>query len=461
MYKFLLFALFLTTLGCKKTENNTHTVRFAGEIVNPTSEYVVLMKGRHVIDSAKLDGRNMFSFMLDSIENGLYNFQHEPEHQYVYLERGDSLLVRLNTSDFDESLVFSGTNEVVNNFMLELFLADEEVENIMHDKYYELDVDDFSTEIEKLRKEKLGYLDEVRSESYMSDKAYEIVKASINYTFYRFKEIYPFAHKKKMGQQVVHEMPEGFYAYRKHINYNNDDLVYLRPYYNFMKSHFGNISYMTCAQGCDTNGIGLRNPLHFNRHKLLVIDSLVQTKELRDNLFRNVAIDYLLRSHDAPHNNEVFIKEFEAVSANNAHQDEITSLYKAIQNISPNNPVPQVELLNFKGDTVAMADISKNRKTIYYFWSSSNKRHYEDIFKRVTELNGQNVSYDLVGINLRAESNEWKGIIRHYQLDPEKQFMAMNTKDATEKLVVWPMNKCIVTHDVVIVDAFSNIYNRF
>ena len=461
MNKFLLFALIINILSCKNTEINTHTVRFAGEIVNPTSEYVVLMKGRHVVDSAKLDGNNRFSFVLDSIENGLYNFQHEPEHQYVYLERGDSLLFRLNTSDFDESLVFSGTNEVVNNFMLELFLADEQVESDMHNTYYELGADDFSKEIEKLRTEKLRYLDEVRSESYMSDKAYEIVRASINYTYYRFKEIYPFAHKRKLRETVVQDMPTGFYDYRKDINYNNEDLVYLRPYYNFMKSHFGNVSYMTCANACDTNGVAIKNHLHFNKHKLRVIDSLVKTKDLRDNLFRNVAIDFLLRSHDIPENNALFLKEFELVSANNAHHNEISNLYHAVQSISPNNPVPQIPLLNFKGDTVKMADLSKDRKTIYYFWSSRDKRHYENIFKRVAELEGQKVAYDLVGINIKSDPNEWKGIINTYNLDTSKQFRASDGKEVTEKLVVWPLNKCIVTHDVVIVDAFSNIYNRF
>jgi hypothetical protein len=461
MDKFLLFALFLSVMGCKKSENQTDTVHFAGEIVNPTSEYVVLLKGRHVVDTAQLDSNNRFSFILDSIEGGLYNFKHEPEHQYVYLEKGDSLLLRLNTSDFDESLIFSGTNEVVNNFMLDLFLADEEVENNMNDNYYELDANEFSREIEKLRKDKLRHLDEVRAESYMSDKAYNIVKASINYTFYRFKEIYPFAHKRKLRETTIHEMPVGFYEYRKNIDYNNEELVYLRPYYNFMKSHFGNVSYMTCARACDSNGVSKKNQLHYNKHKLKVIDSLVKAKELRDNLFRNVAIDFLLKSHDSPQNNELFIREFSMVSANNAHQQEINNLYSAVQNISPNSPVPHVQLVNLSGSTVALSDLSKNKKTIFYFWSSSNKRHYENIFKRVAKLEEDNVPYDLVGINIKTDANEWKGILNTYNLDASKQFMASDSKDVTERLVVWPMNKCIVTNDLVIVDAFSNIYNNF
>ena len=104
-----------------------------------------------------------FLLNLIQIEDGLYHFNHEPELQYVYLEKSDSVQLRLNTVDFDESLVFSGTNEGVNNFLLELFLAQEDEEEEMYRKYYDLEPLDFMKQVSSLKKEKLVELNELKT----------------------------------------------------------------------------------------------------------------------------------------------------------------------------------------------------------------------------------------------------------------------------------------------------------
>ena len=89
MVKHLLYLFAFVLVSCGKGEKSSPNVFFAGEIVNPTSDYVHLFKGDKVIDSAKLDDRNRFSFELDSVTEGLHHFTHDPEIQYVFLEKGD------------------------------------------------------------------------------------------------------------------------------------------------------------------------------------------------------------------------------------------------------------------------------------------------------------------------------------------------------------------------------------
>ena len=83
------------------------------------------------------------------------------------------------------------------------------------------------------------------------------------------------------------------------------------------------------------------NQLHFNRHQLKLIDSLVTADELRDNLFRTVAFDYLLK-YDSEENLEVFMTDFLNRSENNRHLAEIEALSEAIQNLSPNHQLPDL-----------------------------------------------------------------------------------------------------------------------
>ena len=106
-YLVLIIAVILTSCADKKENNHTY---FGGKIINPKSDYVLLYKTNKLLDSIKLTQKNTFMCKLKNIKPGLYFFKHGVEHQYVYLEPKDSLLIRLNTWGFDESLVFSGTS---------------------------------------------------------------------------------------------------------------------------------------------------------------------------------------------------------------------------------------------------------------------------------------------------------------------------------------------------------------
>jgi hypothetical protein len=458
MTRILLSIFIVLIVGCSTAKKDSDTVLFAGEIVNPTSSQVILMKGRQKIDSAQLDEKNRFKFDLPSIENGLYHFNLSPEYQYVYLEKGDSLMVRLNTSYFDESLVFSGSNEEINNFLIELFLASEEEDSAMYAEYYELEPNDFLNKIKSLRNDKFNRLNELKLETTMSVGGYELLKGSIDYTYNRYKEIYPFQHKRKTAEENLHDLPKNFYSYRSELSYDNQNFTYLRPYYDFMKAHIGNLSYMSCMNDCKDGNLGFGKQLHFNTHKLHLIDSLVVDKELRDNLFRNVAFDYLLKRKDAPENTEIFLKEFKNVSKNNMHIEEIENLYQGISNLQPSKMIPNLTVVSFDNENKTLNEIAKDKKILFYFWTGSNKKQYHEIFKRVAELKEKKPDYELIGINIKTDNNDWKVILKTLQVDTSLQYQSNNFKELTEKLVLYPMNKAIITNNGIIVDGFSNIY---
>ena len=91
-----------------------------GEIVNPNVDYVILFSEKGVGDTVKLDRNNRFIYKVKNLKDGIYSFKHNPENQLILLEKGDSLLFRLNTFEFDESLVFSGDGARKNNFLIEV-----------------------------------------------------------------------------------------------------------------------------------------------------------------------------------------------------------------------------------------------------------------------------------------------------------------------------------------------------
>ncbi len=460
MIKNLLFLFLITLAGCSNGEKNSPKVFFAGQIINPTDDYVVLYKGEHIIDSAKLDEKNRFVFELDSVDEGLHHFNHSPELQYVFLEKGDSLMIRLNTIDFDESLVFSGTNSSaeINNFLLDLFLSNEKEEKTIYKEFYGLEPSEFLGHVDSLQKEKINNLKSLTSEVELSSGAEEIAKASIDYTYFSYKEKYPFAHKKHNGQKVLKNLPEGFYDYRKDISFTNAHLNYLRPYYDFMQAHIRNLSFSNCSASCEIKGDEVRNQLHFNRHKLSLIDSLVKENELKDNLFRNVAFNYLLAANDTEKNIESFISDFYLRSGNNRHIEEINNLYKGIQNVQPKKKIPNVLVTNLDGEQISLQDISKDGKVVFYFWTGTDKGHFKSIIKRVEHLSQTKKDYSFVGINIKTEDSTWRGMVESYGLDSQKQYKANDFEEITKALIIHHLNRCVITEDATIVDAFSDMY---
>ncbi len=464
MKKIALIFSFLGVLGCVTQKEKSENVFFAGQIVNPTDNAVVLYSGDKVIDSTLLDKNNRFSFQLSNIKDGLYHFEHgnglKKELQYVYFEKGDSIQIRLNTLDFDESLVFSGNESgaELNNFLIDMFLSHEEEEQMIYRQVYSYEPNQFSRFIDSLRSLKISSLNALLSEVEISKTAQNIAQASIDYSYFNYKEEYPFQHKRHLGQNVIKNLPVDFYDYRKEIGYSNSHLNYLRPYHDFMKAHIKNLSFANCSFDCDSVGRTTRNHLHVNRHKLSLIDSLVEEAELKDNLFRNVAINYLLMANDSEENIETFIDDFRFRSENNRHREEIENLYERIKKIQPQQEVPNIKVANIDGKNISLRDISKDKKVVFYFWSAADKKHFKNIVKQARHLSNTKKDYIFVGINIRTDQATWKGMVATAGLNKELQYKANDFDEIMKSLAISHLNKCVITENATILNAFSDLY---
>ena len=457
MKKGLLILACIFAYSCGVIDKRPSPVYFGGEIVNPTSPYVVLFKDDQVIDSAKLDRSNRFKINFIAESEGLYHFDHSPQFHYVYLEKGDSLNLRLNTLEFDESIVFSGKGEEINNFIVELFLANEEDDRIV-DQYFQLEPDVFNEKIESIRHEKLQQLSSLLKEVSLSSRATALINATIDYNAFIYKEKYPFYHKRATHEENLHNIPSKFYSYRKELSLNNKDLIYFRPYYNFMKYHLGNLAYMECKEFC-LNSSDTKGAIHFNEHKLKLIDSLIQEKKLKDNLYRNIVMHYLLKVRDTPENTLSFMETFKAYSPVNTHMDEINQLYKDINNLQPNNTIPNLMVQNSDGRSVGLNDISKDKKVIIYFWSAKHENHFKNVQARLNSIASQYPEHTFIGINRGTDYNQWQSMMELYQLNRANQYRSEDYEMLKTSLVIDHMNKSIIIENGRIVNGFADILN--
>ncbi|NER13352.1 hypothetical protein GWK08_07880 [Leptobacterium flavescens] len=457
--RYLLLAFF-TLIACSCTSEKTSSVAyFGGEIINPNDSYVVLYKNDEVIDSVELDENNRFFIQLEEgYKEGLYHFVHRPEEQYVLIEKGDSILIRLNTLDFDESLVFTGRGAEKNNFLIDMFLVNEDEEQLVHD-YFALEPKEFDKKMDSLRGMKMEQYENLVSNFELSKNAKDIAKASINFPYYDNKEVYPHMHRKTKGLKEIEEIPAGFYDYRKELNYNDSRLSYFRPYLNYLSMHFSNMSYESCMEKCAEEPSVPERSLHFHTHKLKLIDSLVKKEEVRDNLLRNTAYTYLLQDHDNPAGSKEFITTFNTFSEECKFKEDVNNLYTSIQKLQPGNSLPEIALVKPDSSLSSISSELSGENTVFYFWSINQKNHMKRINKKVKSLRKKYPELRFVGININESQERWLHSLKMLGLETENQYRCANFNEISRKFVIRNLNKIIIVNpDGTIIDAFSNIY---
>lgn len=154
--------------------------------------------------------------------------------------------------------------------------------------------------------------------------------------------------------------------------------------------------------------------------------------------------------------------EFHKYSGNNEHIAEIDNVYQGIQNLRPSSKIPNVFVYDASGRKVGLQEISeKHKNTVYYFWTGTQRTHFDNMMLRVKELTLERPNYTFIGINFKTESSRWKMMIEQNQMDINTQYRSDNFQELTNALIIYPMNKGIITKDGLIVDAFANIYASF
>lgn len=435
---------FVTT-SCKQGSVVSDTPDyFGGEIINPNSKYVFLCKNNLVIDSIELDKNNRFLKKYDTLTPGMYTFRHDPEYQYIYFDKGDSLMIRLNTQDFDNSLTFCGRGDEKNNFLIELFLKNEDVKNKSFD-YYDQDFKTFSNFITKSYRANNNYYISKKEEIDWDADFDLYAKNLVEMPYLAQKEMYPIVHKHRTSIDACKDIPKNFYCFRKDIDFNNEKLMTYSPFLRYLTSMLNNIT-----QDCKLEH---QDVLEGNIKKLKVADSIFKNKKIKNAILNNIAFMYLLEDQNIK-NNKSFLDQYLRLSSDKEKQKEIIKICKATQNLSTNMTLPEVELIDSKDNSHSVKDIFK-RKTVVFFWSSSAMSNFMSAHKKVEELKSKHADWDFISINIDNDSKKWKEIISKYKFNNIVELHASNLNDIKDKWAI------IKIHRTMLIDKDAKIINGF
>jgi hypothetical protein len=445
MHKQLSVLGFLFILGCATEEKLPTTAFFGGQIINPSSEFVSMYKYDERIDSLPLDKENRFAKHYDSIHFGLFKMEHLPEKQMVIIEPGDSIWSRANMSDFNASLVFSGSGSGKNNFLIDTYRNISQEVGYLSSKYV-LDARAFRQIIDSLQVEKKDAWANFSEQSQLTPLAQKITQAAYVYPYANRRERYALIRGKTATNK-----DSTFFNFRKFLNYGERDLVYFEPYIAYMMSY---LSQEALEEG--QLFVQEKNRTEFNIKRIQLIDDRISNPVLRSVLARTVAYEELLnfRNH-AYHEN--FLQFFINVNTSPNYLNEILSLHASLIQMEPGQQLPVVEIETNTGNIVASNEAFSGQRTVVYFWSQTQMNHFKRTQERVKTYQERFPNYRFVGVCIQP----YNDLVRNYQsimkIPPENQFALVNFERASSEWVITLLNKgIIIDENGRILDGFGN-----
>ncbi len=451
----LLSSLNLLFLGScsKEFKSNDYRAYFGGEVTNPTNRFVYFSKDGVVIDTIPLQKDNTFFIQFDSLTPGMYTFKHDPEYQYVYFDKNDSIMVHINSKDFDESIIFCGRGDTKNNYLMESYLKNKSDKEKMFD-VYDKDISKFTLNIDSTYKVNKRCYNVHKNEIKWSKEFDAFAKASLDFNYYSKKELYPVIHKLRTAEDVFEKLPNHYYDYRKNIDFNDLELSTYSPFVIYLSQLLNNVGAVKYHNHFSDVDLALTT----NINKLNIADTLIKNEKVKNSILNNIAFSYLLEDQNMV-NNQKFLESYRKFSTDNSKKNEILKIGNAIQLLIAGNQLPEVSLIDKDGITVSSNSFVK-KKTVLFFYTKEALTHLAAAHKKALAFKSKYPDYQFIAINLDKEQNEWVDLLSNYKFEGIQEYRCANFEDIKNKWAITKIHRALVLDENgKIKNAFTNLFD--
>ncbi len=444
-YFFLIASLIL--IGSCTTPEKDLTTYFGGKIINPKSDFVLLYKQDILIDSLFLDKDDKFAGKYKDFKEDFYLFKHGDEFQHVYIQSQDSLLIRLNTWYFDETLVYSGQGADKNNILIDWFLESEkENNNININNYYRLTPTLFKSKMDSLLELRKQKIERFKSKNENLPERYlNILDIVVNYPIYTRHEAYPRRNRYYNKTEDYPKTDKDFYDFREKINLNSDSLKHLGQYSNYIAYRLYNT---VNSEGLSSSSKG------FSEALLNTIDENITNEKLKNIfLFEMLVKDFLDRS-SCGLDKKSFHKYFK-LSSNIENKKQVQRIINDIKNLHGGETLMNFEITDYLKTKRSIKKITKTKNSVICFWNPKYTT-YPRLKKRISYLikTFPKVNFILVKISdIHTDYVHGIDIKNQYYLEPSSKANLFLTSKLPRVILV---NK-----KGTIVNGYAYIYSPY
>lgn len=441
---FSIFLLIGLVLGCNRSSEDTNTY-FGGEIINPKENFIVLLNANKVIDTFYLDQNNRFLEKLEVSKEALFYFQHGSENQYVYIEPQDSILIRLNTWDFDESLVFSGKGGERNNMLLNCFLQSEQDEEKIF-PFYSLSPVVFKQKMDSILSVKQYQFEEfIAMDSNETFAFHQLLNIALTYPVYAKMEGYPF-HLSKANSMALSKIHQQFYSYRNDINIRKDSLLYFHAYRDFMVSYMYNLAF---SNNTDNQVYSSR----FTSELLKIISQKIKTEDTKNTFLKKTIISYFYKTV-SEHKEDTAFDTFFKLSSSQKNNKNVQALLVDSKKLLKYKKIPNFSVVDFNNAKKDSRSIFDQKKTVLSFWNPSyTSKAY--IASKINYFNKKYPEIQFIVIQIGDSKKQ-----RIEQLDIKTQFFIDSESNANSFLTSKMPRTILMNEKGIITESFTALSSK-
>ena len=324
-----------------------------------------------------------------------------------------------------------GKGSAKNNFLIDVFLKNEEHNDILN-SYYNASFDDFLIKVDSLFNNQKELFKEFKQNNRLSYLSENLILDAIKYPLLEKIQSYLVSNNLDLNRLEI--------DYSKYeIDFNNNSISSYKPYIDFIYLYSFNL----------TKSLSDHN---FQVERLKILDSLVQSDDIKSKLFRFLAFEILLNEKSLKEK-RIFFEEFKNISDYSSINNEVEILLKNQLQLSPGKSFPSIKGYGLNGSIKDISTISD--KKIIFFWSYDQNAHFNSIYQKINSLENKYLSYKLISLNINDDFDKWKS---NYKTT--KNVTELQTNDfeyMSKKLILDNLNKVFIVDENNIIQAIGSI----
>lgn len=443
-----LFLVCMVSVSCNKKQR-CEGAFISGKVLNPRHNTVIFTDFESFNDTIDLNATSEFKVHLRAVKKpGLYTFWHHNEYQSVYLEPGDTLSLFVDSKSFDESLAFSNSHAVENNYLITMFVEMEKA-NTAFLPQYKKNPEAFVAFIENEAQKQQDKLDEATITLGLSTHFKAIVRDMIKFNTYNKKERYVHAHDGKTAHATA--LPATFYDHRKNVDLTNTKLLNNNSFKAYLNSLIANKTRERLSDVDEPNGN------LYATTRLQVTNELLENETMREVYLTNYTRNVLrnAKDHETP---QTILKTYLSLSKDENNHKRMKQFAANFNPTRTGNDLANL-LLKTSDDKEVMLGAVVRKPSIIYYWSTKDESYNMQVHHTVAGLRVKYPEFDFIGVNTDyTEDNNWEKALGNMDISIKNEYqVAVENNYNLENILKGSRRAMLIDKDLTIIDGNLNL----
>ncbi len=404
MKKILLLFLAISIFACNnQKENKDDFIVFSGKITNPVAGELSISGDKGIIKKIKVDETGCFSDTLKGISEGFYSFHYGREFSSFYLRPGFNLFLELNPKEFDESIVYKGKGEEINNYLAKEMLRNENIDkSFSYQVQAKLNEEEYVRKMDSLKQLSLKNLNDQRGlDNDFKDLQTKIINYNWASKILMFEPL-----KRYFTKDPSFTVSKDYPDPTKNIDLEDESMLGIPEFDAILNTYYRKLTQDKIKNNKDA---------HFYKVYLNVLNDNIKSQKIKNKLMYDLVNDNISYVNDI----EDFYQTYMKYQTNKEYQKSITKKYDKLKNLAKGKPSPKFNKYeNYKGGETSLDDFKG--KFVYIdvwaTWCGPCKGEIPFLKKITNAYKGKNIVFISMSIDKKKDHKKWKEMVKKENL---------------------------------------------